>query len=210
VLAGIRPSFPRRMMNEDSLEFLLDRLCQGDDAAAERVFCAYEPYLRMVVRRQLPERLRSRFDSVDIVQSMWADVLQGFRSAGLRFTDSAHLRAFLVKAARNRFIDRYRRHDPAVKREQRLSDDTSQVQPASHAPRPSEEVQADELWQQMLELCPAAHHDVLRLKRQGLRLAEIAERTGLHADSIRRILRTLARRLALTPRPATLPPNIIS
>ncbi len=34
------------------------------------------------------------------------------------------------------------------------------------------------------------------LRRQGLSIAETAARTGLHGDSVRRILRTLARRLA--------------
>ena len=43
------------------------------------------------------------------------------------------------------------------------------------------------------------HHDVLRMKRQGLEAPEIAARTGLHEDSVRRLLRQLARRLALQP-----------
>jgi RNA polymerase sigma-70 factor (ECF subfamily) len=47
-----------------------------------------------------------------------------------------------------------------------------------------------------LTLCPPAHRELLQLKRQGLSLAELAARTGLHASSIRRILYTLARRFA--------------
>ena len=42
----------------DPLEALLEKLCQGDEAAAEQVFLAYEPYLRKVVRRQLPASAR--------------------------------------------------------------------------------------------------------------------------------------------------------
>ncbi|HME92419.1 MAG TPA: hypothetical protein VKE49_13400, partial [Myxococcaceae bacterium] len=89
---------------------MLDKLCTGDVAAAEQVFLAYEPYLRMVVRRQLSARMRAKFDSVDVVQSIWADVLRGFRDADWRFKDEAHLKAFLVKATRNRFLDRLRQH----------------------------------------------------------------------------------------------------
>ena len=48
----------------------------------------------------------------------------------------------------------------------------------------------------MLELCPPAHHELLRLKRQGLSLAEIAARTSLHEGSVRRILYDLARKVA--------------
>jgi len=188
-------------MSSTSLDLLLEKLCSGDAAAAEQVFLAYEPYLRKVVRRQLPPRLRAKLDSVDVLQSIWPDVLQGFRSAGWRFADAAHLRACLVKATQHRFIDRIRQHEKAAKLEKpRACTDPEQLHPAKQ-PRPSETVQADELWQRMLTLCPPAHHKVLELKRQGLTLVEIARRTGLHEGSVRRILRQLAREMALKQTP---------
>jgi DNA-directed RNA polymerase specialized sigma24 family protein len=73
--------------------------------------------------------------------------------------------------------------------------------PHAREARPSETAQADELWQQMLALCPPVHHRILKLKRQGLTLVEIAERTGLHEGSIRRILRQLARQMAIVRQP---------
>ena len=73
-----------------SLNRLIAQLCSGNAAAAEEVFVAFEPYLRKAVRRQLPAPFRSRFDSADILQSVWADVLRGFRDAGWRFTDADH------------------------------------------------------------------------------------------------------------------------
>jgi len=57
-------------MNVDSLDALLAKLNSGDARAAEEAFVAYEPYLRKVVRRLLPARLRTKFDSVDVVQSV--------------------------------------------------------------------------------------------------------------------------------------------
>ncbi|HEV3082848.1 MAG TPA: RNA polymerase sigma factor [Gemmataceae bacterium] len=188
-------------MSSKSLDLLLEKLCSGDAAAAEQVFLAYEPYLRKVVRRQLPPRLRAKLDSVDVVQSIWADVLQGFRSAGWRFADAAHLRAFLVKATQHRFIDRIRQHERAVKLEKSLACTDPEQLPPAKQPRPSEAVQADDLWQRMLTLCPPAHHQILELKRQGLTLVEIAQRTGLHEGSVRRILRQLARQMALKQTP---------
>jgi RNA polymerase sigma-70 factor (ECF subfamily) len=194
-------------MSADTLEQLLEKLCQGDTVAAEQVFRTYEPYLRKVVRRQLPAWLRPKFDSDDIVQSTWADLIRGFRESGWRFEDASHLSAFLIKLTRNRFIDRLRQHRTAGAREVALPDAGVETLPAVE-PRPSEVAQADELWQRMLRLCPPQHHLILELRRQGLAVADIAVRTGLHEDSIHRILRELLRRVRrpeqpLAPAPET-------
>jgi RNA polymerase sigma-70 factor (ECF subfamily) len=178
------------------LDPLLERLCRGDDAAAAEVFRAYEPYLRLVVRRQLPSRLRAKLDSADVVQSVWADVLDGFRDAGWRFRDAEHLKAFLLKATRNRLIDRLREHRPAMEHEVPLPANEPDRLPPARQPRPSQVVEAGELWERMLALCPPAHRPLLELKRQGLPVADIAARTGLHPGSVRRVFYDLARRLA--------------
>jgi RNA polymerase sigma-70 factor (ECF subfamily) len=183
-------------MSTDPLDALLESLCSGDVNAAEHVFRAYEPILRKVVRRRLPAQLRSRFDSIDIVQSIWADLLRGFRDAGWRFTDAAHLQAFLVKVTRNRFVDRCRTHLNAAQREQPLATALPEEMQAPSLAQPSEVAQANDLWQRMLALCPPAHRDMLILRRDGMSVPDIAARIGLHEDSIRRILRDIARQLA--------------
>jgi len=187
-------------MSGDHLDELIDRLSHGDSAAAERAFVAYEPYLRMAIRRQLSGPLRAKFDSMDIVQSVWADLLSGFRDAGWRFTNGSQLRAFLVKVARNRLIDRRRQYHRALEQERPLDETAPDGLPQAHQPRPSEIAQGNELWHQMLEKCAPAHRQILILKRQGMTLAEIAARTGLHEGSIRRILYDLAKRLAIPRR----------
>jgi RNA polymerase sigma-70 factor (ECF subfamily) len=92
---------------------------------------------------------------------------------------------------RNRFVDRVRQHQAATEQQRELVDSTPAAGPA-----PSEEAQAAELWEQLLGLCPPAHRELLRLKREGYSLAEIAAQTGLHPSSARRILYDLARELA--------------
>jgi RNA polymerase sigma-70 factor (ECF subfamily) len=191
---------------DTSLEELLEQLRRGDVAAAERIFLTYEPYLRLLVRRQLSAALRAKFDSPDIVHSVWVDVLRRFRDAGLRFTSADHLRAYLIRATRNHFIDRLRHHQLALDREQPL--EATGAEDLSSRPEPGAELQADDLWRQLQELCPPAHREVLLLKRQGCGLAEIAARTGLHAGSVRRILYDLARRFAAREKaPAFAAPN---
>src|SRR5947209_12742153 len=152
-------------MNEP-LDNLLAQLCSGDPAAAGQVFLAFEPYLRKAVRRHLPDPVRAKFDSTDIVQSVWADVLRGFREAGWRFVDADHLRGFLYVATRNRLIDRVRQYRKATEREQPLgAADEGQFPPSPH-PRPSEVAQADDVWEHIQEHCPSEHRPILALKRQ--------------------------------------------
>ncbi len=182
-------------MTSNPLDSLLEKLSTGDDAAAEQVFRNYEPYLRMVVRRHLSPEMRSKFDSIDVVQSVWVHLLKGFRDADRRFTDVNHLRAFLVQITRHRLIDRLRRIRHSLEREQPLDGaGLEELLPAEN-PQPADIVQADELWEQLLELCPPAHQEILRLKREGALTGEVAARTGLNEGSVRRILSTLAKRL---------------
>lgn len=186
-------------MTSEPLGDFLTKLCSGDEAAAAQAFLKYEPFLRKAVRRHLPPPLQAKFDSGDIVQSVWGDVLTGFRDAGWRFASVAHLRAFLLKATHNRFIDRLRQHRQAMSGAERALPEEVEAAPSAQ-PRPGEAAEAEDLWEQMLHLCPPEHHEMLWLKRQGHTLAEIAARTGLHGDSVRRILRTLARQLAFAQR----------
>jgi RNA polymerase sigma-70 factor (ECF subfamily) len=192
------------MTNSSALDQLLARLCSGDPAAAEHAFLAFEPYLRQVVRRLLPGRLRPKFDSADIVQSVWSDLLKGFRGGGWHFVDAQHLRAFLVQATRNRFFDRYRREDRAARREEPLTAPVLDSLTAAKGPTPSANLRVDELRRRLWAACPPEHQAVLHLRLEGFEADEIAAQTGMHPGSVRRILRGLACRLASE---RTLPPR---
>jgi RNA polymerase sigma factor (sigma-70 family) len=182
------------MMN-DSLEALLIRLNAGDQLAIEQMFVAFEPYMRMAIHRHVSGSLRAKFDSTDVVQSVWADLVDGLHHSKWTFESLDQFRAFLLKTTRNRFIDRVRRHRKSLRREVSLSPENIDALPADRCPRVSENFYADELWQQMLEACPSAHYDLLMLKHQGASIAEIAERANLHKSSVRRILYDLAKRV---------------
>jgi len=128
-------------MNESPFDALLMKLSSGDALAAEQVFLAYEPYLRKIVRRRLPTKLRTKFDSTDIVQSIWVDLLRDVREGDLHFADANHLRAFLIRVTCNRFNDRFRRNRLAVEKEQPFGGE-GEALAVSRQPAPSEIVQA--------------------------------------------------------------------
>jgi RNA polymerase sigma-70 factor (ECF subfamily) len=184
------------MTSSAPLQLLLDQLSRGDAEAARRAFVTYEPYLRLIVRRQLSVAMRARFDSLDVVQSVWADLLVGFRSGNWHFDSPNQLRAFLVRATVNRLIDRVRRERKSLSYEQPVDPEELSLAPETVQPVVGANLEAQELWQQMVALCPLEHRELLELKREGKTLAEIATHTGLHESSVRRILYNLAARLA--------------
>ncbi|MHB8972493.1 MAG: RNA polymerase sigma factor [Pirellulaceae bacterium] len=179
--------------DEEQLSTLLARLGRGDLAAAEQIFLKYEPYLHMVVRRQISGRLHAKFNASDIVQSVWADLLAGFRNGRWHFSDTGHLRAFLVKATQNRFLDRVRQQRISLCKERSLTQLDMESMTPTYAARPSQHVRLGELWQAMLDSLPEQHRVLLEMKRHGKSLVEIAAATGYHESSVRRILYDLAR-----------------
>ncbi len=71
-------------MRYGAADRLLAKLNEGDADAAGQVFEKFEPFLRMVIRRQMSGKIRPKFDSTDIVQSVWADVVDGLRQGAQR------------------------------------------------------------------------------------------------------------------------------
>lgn len=184
----------------DHLDHLIERLSVGEMSAAESLYAELAPYLRLIVRRNLPRRLRAKFDSIDVVQSVWADFIAGLQTGRWRFDTAAQLRAFLLKSTRHRLIDRVRQFRVAAKHERSLASVASGERWQGREPRPSQHAQANDLWQHLLAACRPEHRELLRMKSEGAPLAAIATRTGLHVDSIRRILRQLARDVSLGSR----------
>jgi RNA polymerase sigma factor (sigma-70 family) len=175
----------------------MERLNGGDAEAIEAAFLAHEPALRLIVRRQLAGWLRAKFDSVDVVHSVWARLLPGLRQGRWRFASAGELRAFLVRVTRNHLTNRAHRAALEVQYARGRSDPAGA--PVSPEPGPAEAAAADELWERLLAVCPPSHREVLRLKREGTPLDRIAALTGLHPSSVRRILYEVMRRVTGKP-----------
>ena len=95
--------------DESGIADFLKRIQAGDEGAARELLQRFEAEVRLVVRRQLPRLLRSRFDSLDFLQSVWGSFFRRMRTSPTEFEDSRHLVAFLARAAKNKVIDEYRR-----------------------------------------------------------------------------------------------------
>jgi DNA-directed RNA polymerase specialized sigma24 family protein len=171
-----------RTMSPATLDELLDQFHAGNADAAQQLFRAFVPCVRLVVRRRLPARLREEFDASDVMRRVETDFVNGCRAGAWRFEGRARVRAFLVKVVRDRFLER-----------------TGQKPADASHPAVA---RAEERWERLLRLCPPDHRGLVQMRRQGLLPAEIAVRLRLPEAEVRRILGDLACRLAC---PSTTP-----
>jgi RNA polymerase sigma factor (sigma-70 family) len=177
----------------------LKRIQAGDEGAARELLQRFEAEVRLVVRRQLPRLLRSRFDSLDFLQSVWGSFFRRMRTSPTEFEDSRHLVAFLARAAKNKVIDEYRRaasHKNNMHREEPLwADGNRPREVAGSNDTPSEVAEAHEALVRMRELVPEEKRSILELKAEGYSSKDIGERLGISERTVQRVLEELRRRM---------------
>lgn len=180
-------------MNESNDE-PQEELPSDDGDVTEKILAEYGPYLRMVVRRRMNDGLRSKFDSEDVLQSVWMHLLARFRKGGWQFKSTQELRSFLWQVTSHRMTDRIRRNRRALSHEI-PTDGFALDEIASGRPSASQSAREADLWEQLQALCSPRHRQILESRRQGLGYKEIAERFHMHESSVRRIIYELAKRL---------------
>jgi RNA polymerase sigma-70 factor (ECF subfamily) len=188
---------PVRAGESDIPEFLA-RIQAGDEEAARELLTRYEAEVRLVVRRQLPRLLRSRFDSLDFLQSVWGSFFRRVRTGPADFEDARHLVAFLARAAKNKVIDEYRRagsRKQDVRREEPLwADGARPKDVAEDLDTPSEVAQAHEFLGRLKELLPEERRTILELKAEGLSSRDVGDRLGISERTVQRVIEDLRRR----------------
>lgn len=181
-----------------NLQEILARIRRGDEQAAQDLLAAYEAEVRLVVRRQLPRLLRSRFDSLDFLQSVWGSFFRRVRTDPVEFDDDRHLVAFLARAAKNKVIDQYRRagsQKQNMHREEPLWSEGGQLRELT-APgdTPSELAEAHEVFCRLRDALPEDRRAIIELKAVGLSSREIGERLGVSERTVQRVLEDLRRK----------------
>lgn len=182
------------------LRACLDRIRDGDEDAARELLGRYEAKVRLVVRRQLPGLLRSRFDSQDFLQSVWGSFFRRMRAGPEELDTPENLVAFLARAARNKVIDEYRRASSKkhnVRREESLWDGTKPRDLADGSDTPIEVAEAREAFGRLREMLPEDRQSVLDLKAGGLTTREIGDRLGISERTVRRVIEDLRRRAGI-------------
>jgi len=178
----------------------MQRVLAGSEEAAQELFDNYAHILLDAIRRRLSSRMRSKFDSQDFAQDVWASFFAA--SPDKRVFASPHaLVAFLTHLAQNKVIDAVRQRGQAQKsdvdREQSIdSQRFDQEQLVADQATASQLLMNEEEWGEFhrrLREHPPVYRRVFNLLRAGKTQLEIAEKLGVTPRTVRRIMWRLAR-----------------
>jgi RNA polymerase sigma factor (sigma-70 family) len=182
---------------QGGIQELLCRIKEGDEDAARELLTRYEPKVRLVVRRQLPRLLRSRFDSLDFLQSVWGSFFRRIQTGPNDLMEEQDLITFLAWAARNKVIDEYRRagtRKQDVSRERPLSGVGDAEAGLAGGDTPSQLAQARETFDRLRDLLPEDRRVILEMRAAGHSCKEIGERMGVSERTVQRALEDLRAR----------------
>ncbi|MCS6851863.1 MAG: sigma-70 family RNA polymerase sigma factor [Gemmataceae bacterium] len=186
---------------------LLESFQAGDPDAARRLFDGYVDRLLPLARRRLSQRLASRVDAEDIVQSVFRTFFKRLKAGRFRIDDQDDLCKLLVRITVHKTLRQIAFHK-AAKRDPSLEagQGTGSVDHLRHLldQEPTPEAQVaflDELESFLSQLRPQ-EREILELRMQGYSNEEIAQKLGIYDRKIRRVIervRALAEQSGLGP-----------
>jgi RNA polymerase sigma-70 factor (ECF subfamily) len=143
---------------------LVERVCAGDENAFNEFYKRLSPMVHGIVLARVP---RDEVD--DIVQEVFISAYKNLHS----LRDKNAVGAWIANIARNRSVEFYRRSKPTEELSENLSRSDNSI------------AEAREVLTAIRSL-PEAYNETLILRLvEGMTGAEIAEQTGLTADSVR-------------------------
>jgi RNA polymerase sigma-70 factor (ECF subfamily) len=178
----------------DSSQFRasMEQVRSGSTDAVWRLIEDYGPHIQRVVRRRLDSRMRSKFDSQDFVQMVWASFFRNPAEMS-SFDEPEDLMRYLSAMARHKVVNEYRRRilqqKHNVTREKPLSETHSTEDVVRRRdPTPSQFAIIREDWNRKLEGMSDMHRKVVRLRLAGATYTEIGQQVGIHERTAREIV----------------------
>jgi RNA polymerase sigma factor (sigma-70 family) len=174
---------------------LMERVHEGSQDAAWQLLERYGPHVKRYVRRSLNQEMRSKFDSLDFAQVVWASFFrepERFR----RLDSPTALLAYLASLARNKVIGTRRQMTSLKKnRNQEMAfgemEEEITVRCATPDPSPSSVAMARERWHQLVDDQPESVRRIVELRFMGATFAEIAEQLNINERTARKALERL-------------------
>jgi len=187
------------LTRDDKFAALVNRIKEGSEQAMVELVETYDQHVYRVVRRKLDRAMRSKFDSGDFVQAVWASFFE-HRERILDFPTARDLIMFLARIAHNKVIDEIRRRlvlqGKNINLEVSLDQSGIQGTMLSPGPTASEVVMADERLERMTARRSARQQKIVELRQSGATHAEIATALGVNPKTVQRTLQRLERKVA--------------
>jgi RNA polymerase sigma-70 factor (ECF subfamily) len=186
-------------MSDDSrqhhFQALLRQVQQGSPAAARELYDTYVNHVLRGVRVRLWHRMRSKFDSQDFVQQVWASFFDEPQRLP-DFDSPEALVNYLLGMAFNKVAGEGRhlstqKHN--IQREQRIDTAATAAGPHPHSrdPTPSAVAVYHEQYDRLVERQPPQVKRVVELRLTGKTFEEIAEELEIDESTARRVIKRL-------------------
>lgn len=181
-------------MSETDQEFraLLAKALGQSDAAAEELLQRYQSSMLRVIRKKLSKRMRSKFDSLDFAQDVWASFFAD-PPPDLTFDRPEDLATYLAKLAHHKVIEaiRLRLMTQKFNVNREFSLDDSRVVNKEHLtgqqPSPPDVAAINEEWQGFLRSQPLVYQRIYMLLREGKAQKEIAQELAISLKTVLRV-----------------------
>jgi RNA polymerase sigma-70 factor (ECF subfamily) len=183
---------------EKTFRALMARVLTGSPEAAQELFQDYGPFLIREIRRNMSQKIRSQFDSIDFAQDVWASFFAECPDKRV-FTSAQELIRFLTSLAHHKVVDAHRQRFGCRKqnldREAHSLDDSTQEftreNVAGNQPTPSEIVMTQEEWTEFLRKQPLVYQRIFILIREGNTREEVAQAMGISERMVYRVMSRL-------------------
>lgn len=185
---------------------LMARVAEGSQDAAWEIIQRYSANILRTVRRSLPDELRRKLDSVDIVQSVWKSLLaKNTPLDGL--SSAAEFVAYIAGMAKKKVYEADRHYKGTKARDIRreVPYETTYAEGGGSDPlptttigrvdlasdRPEMIVDVRERWKRSMETCGPRAAKIVELRLRRLSDEEICAQLGVSANTVRRDLQKL-------------------
>jgi RNA polymerase sigma factor (sigma-70 family) len=185
---------------QEEFQRLLGEIQGGSQDAARQFLDRYGEAVLRVIRRRLDRRIRSKFDSMDFLQDVWASF---FRSPPPpeTFAGPESLFRYLTVLARNKVVDGVRQRllyqkynvNRELPREDAATDQLARE--VARQPTPSQVFVAKEQWERATRGRTQLQLRILGMLRDGHTHADIALALGLSDKMVQRLVRKVSARL---------------
>jgi len=172
---------------------LIERCRQGDQAAARQLFDAYVERLLPLARRRISQRLASRVDPEDVIQSVFRTFFARLKDDQFSIHDQNDLFRLLVRITVHKALRQVAHHkaakrDPNQEVAQSADSQEHLLQLLTSEPTPDEAVLFLDHLEGFMNLLPSDDRRILELRMQGYSTEEIAQQMNSYDRKVRRVL----------------------